>query len=86
LSAVDYLTKAEHAVASAERLFAEGDMEGAANRAYYGMFHAARAALLSAGESIAGKHGTIIGHSGCVSLRKGRSRRTSAGQSTKLSN
>ena len=64
MSAAELLLKAESALASARRDFDAGDLDGAANRLYYAMFHAARAALLSAGESAQGKHGTIIGRFG----------------------
>ncbi len=42
----DYLAKAHRALASARLLLADGDREGACNRAYYAMFDAAHAALL----------------------------------------
>lgn len=41
----DYLAKAQRALASARLLLADGDVEGASNRAYYAMFDAAQAAL-----------------------------------------
>jgi uncharacterized protein (UPF0332 family) len=41
-----YLRKAERALLSAKALLDIGDAEGACNRAYYGMFDAARAALI----------------------------------------
>jgi len=40
------MDKAERACASARALLELGDVDGACNRAYYGMFDAARAALL----------------------------------------
>jgi uncharacterized protein (UPF0332 family) len=40
------LIKANRALASAQLLYANGDYEGACNRAYYAMFDAARASLL----------------------------------------
>jgi uncharacterized protein (UPF0332 family) len=43
--AVVYIRKAERALAAARLLLASGDPEGACNRAYYAMFHAAHAAL-----------------------------------------
>lgn len=46
MNADDYDKKADRALASAEMLLADGDTEGACNRAYYCMFDAARAALL----------------------------------------
>lgn len=42
----DYLNKARRALSSAKLLLADGDNEGACNRAYYAMFDAAHAALL----------------------------------------
>ena len=47
MNSEDHLLKAHRALASARLLFDDGDMEGACNRAYYAMFDAARAALLS---------------------------------------
>jgi uncharacterized protein (UPF0332 family) len=41
------MTKANRALASAKLLVNSGDVDGACNRAYYAMFDAARAALLS---------------------------------------
>lgn len=46
------MTKAERAVASAKLLLEAGDADGACNRAYYAMYDAARAALLSAGAPV----------------------------------
>lgn len=47
------MTKASRAIASAKLLLADGDLDGACNRAYYAMFDAARAALIWSGaESI----------------------------------
>ncbi len=40
------LVKASRALASAQLLYANGDYEGACNRAYYAMFDAARASLV----------------------------------------
>jgi len=47
----DLISKALRAVASAELLLNAGDVEGACNRAYYGMFDAARFALFLIGET-----------------------------------
>jgi uncharacterized protein (UPF0332 family) len=41
------MAKARRALASAKLLLDSGDVDGACNRAYYAMFDAARAALLS---------------------------------------
>lgn len=43
----ELMAKAERALASAQLLLDSGDVDGACNRAYYAMFDAARAALLS---------------------------------------
>lgn len=48
MSPAEFLAKARRALASARLLLADGDPEGACNRAYYAMFDAAHAALLSA--------------------------------------
>jgi uncharacterized protein (UPF0332 family) len=47
LKAAELIDKAQRAAASAELLLAEGDIDGACNRAYYAMFDAARAALIA---------------------------------------
>jgi uncharacterized protein (UPF0332 family) len=57
----EFLERAERALESGKRELEAGDPEAAANRLYYAMFHAARAALLSIGQPADGKHGTIIG-------------------------
>ncbi|MDZ7919604.1 HEPN domain-containing protein [Rhodoferax sp.] len=43
----DLMVKAQRALASARTLLADGDNDGACNRAYYAMFDAARGALLA---------------------------------------
>lgn len=48
----EYLAKGARALASAKLLMADGDFEGACNRAYYAMFDAAHAALLRLEKSI----------------------------------
>jgi len=60
----EFLRKANAALASAKRDLDAGDLDGAANRLYYAMFHAARAALLSIGEPAQGRHGVIIAQFG----------------------
>lgn len=47
LNPLDLVVKAERASASAIALLNIGDVDGASNRAYYAMFDAARAAILS---------------------------------------
>jgi uncharacterized protein (UPF0332 family) len=49
-SAASLMAKAAQAVASARVLLETNDADGAANRAYYAMFDAAQAALLSSKE------------------------------------
>ncbi|MDQ3558283.1 MAG: HEPN domain-containing protein [Pseudomonadota bacterium] len=71
MSAAEYLEKADHAAISAKILMDSGQLEGAANRAYYAMFNAARAALISVGESGAGTHGSIIGQFGMHLVKNG---------------
>lgn len=46
MNSADLMEKATRAVASARLLLAAGDVDGACNRAYYGMFDAGRAALM----------------------------------------
>ncbi|MGG1948202.1 HEPN domain-containing protein [Trinickia sp. NRRL B-1857] len=46
------MNKADTACASARALLDLGDVDGAANRAYYAMFDAARSALLSSGAAV----------------------------------
>jgi len=41
------MEKAARALSSSRSLLAEGDTDGACNRAYYAMFNAARAALIA---------------------------------------
>jgi len=64
LNSVDLMEKATRAVASARLLLAAGDVDGACNRAYYGMFDAGRAALMWAhapvDASIAKTHSGLI--------------------------
>jgi uncharacterized protein (UPF0332 family) len=46
-----FLGKAEEAVAAAEELLEKTRLDSAASRAYYAVFHAARAAVIAAGLS-----------------------------------
>ncbi|MDR2154417.1 MAG: HEPN domain-containing protein [Burkholderiaceae bacterium] len=46
------MAKADTAYSSARALLRLGDVDGVANRAYYAMFDAARAALLASGASV----------------------------------
>jgi uncharacterized protein (UPF0332 family) len=59
------MTKAERAYASARVLLSIGDVDGAANRAYYAMFDAARAALIISNEATDYDIGKT--HSGLIS-------------------
>ncbi|MCQ8118608.1 HEPN domain-containing protein [Methylomonas rosea] len=52
MNACEWLQKAERALASARLLLADGDSEGACNRAYYAMFESAQAALSISGRMI----------------------------------
>jgi uncharacterized protein (UPF0332 family) len=71
VSATEFLRKADLALAAAKRDLAAGDFDGAANRLYYAMFHAARAALLSIGQPAHGRHRTIIAQFGRHFCRNG---------------
>lgn len=51
-SPASFIRKAERALASARVLLHDGDPEGACNRAYYAMFDAARAALMTLPEDV----------------------------------
>ena len=64
MTTTEFLKKADAALASAKRELAAGDLDGTANRLYYAMFHAARAALPSIGEPAQGRHATIIAQFG----------------------
>ncbi len=48
--ATDLWRRAQRALASAELLHASGDFDGAANRAYYAVFHAASAVFAISGQ------------------------------------
>ena len=52
MSPEEYMAKAKRAIASAKILLDDGDIDGACNRAYYGMFDAAHAALLAVGDPV----------------------------------
>lgn len=59
------LAKAKQALESADVLLNSGDYDATANRAYYAMRHAARAALLAVGQPDAAAAKT---HSGLISV------------------
>jgi uncharacterized protein (UPF0332 family) len=70
------MAKADTACASARALLELDDVDGAANRAYYAMFDAARAALLASGapiepDSIGRTHSGLIGAFGNCLVRNG---------------
>lgn len=58
------MAKADTACLSARALLGLGDVDGAANRAYYAMFDAARAALLASGAPVEPEIGRT--HSGLI--------------------
>lgn len=58
------MAKADTACSSARTLLAFGDVDGAANRAYYAMFDAARAALVASGAPVEADIGRT--HSGLI--------------------
>lgn len=60
----DLMAKADMACSSARILLDLGDVDGAANRAYYAMFDAARAALLASGAPVDSEIGRT--HSGLI--------------------
>ena len=65
LTPLALMTKAMTACVSARALLELGDVDGAANRAYYAMFDAARAALLASGAPVQPDIGRT--HSGLIS-------------------
>lgn len=64
LTPVALMAKANTACSSARALLNLGDVDGAANRAYYAMFDAARAALLASGAPVEPDIGRT--HSGLI--------------------
>jgi uncharacterized protein (UPF0332 family) len=71
LSAAELLAKADRAALSAKMLFEAGDADGACNRAYYAMFDAARALLISAGQEVGKTHSSVISAFGNSFVKKG---------------
>lgn len=53
------LTKAERSLAAAERLLADGDLDFAVSRSYYGYFYVAEALLFSEGLEFL-RHGQVL--------------------------
>ena len=76
MNAQDLMTKAQRALASAHTLLADGDNDGACNRAYYAMFDAARAALIAskapAPPEIAKTHSGLISAFSLHLVKSGR--------------
>ncbi len=64
MNADDLWNKAHQAASSARLLLNSGDTSGACNRAYYAMFDAARAALLTSGAPLSSELGKT--HSGLI--------------------
>ncbi len=75
LTPATLMAKADTASSSARALLMLGDVDGAANRAYYAMFDAARAALLASNASvppeIARTHSGLIGAFGLHLIKPG---------------
>ena len=55
MTAEEYMLKAQRALSAARLLLDNSEIEGACNRAYYAMFDAAQAALLTSGVTVAAK-------------------------------
>lgn len=76
LTPKDLLKKARTACVSARVLLDLGDFDGAANRAYYAIFDAARAALLASGvattQDFIRTHSGLIGAFGQSLVKSGR--------------
>lgn len=66
-----YLQKAEKKLEVAERLFKSSDYEDAVSRAYYAVFHAAQALLLTEGET-AGTHKGVVTLFSLLFVKTGR--------------
>lgn len=60
MKAHDLMAKAVQALESAKLLLDAGDADGASNRAYYAMFDAARAALLTLGLDVGKTHKGVL--------------------------
>lgn len=60
MKAHDLMAKAVQALESAKLLLNAGDADGASNRAYYAMFDAARAALLTSGLDVGKTHKGVL--------------------------
>lgn len=60
MKAHDLMARAVQALESAKLLLDAGDADGASNRAYYAMFDAARAALLTSGLDVGKTHKGVL--------------------------
>ncbi len=67
----EMLKKAERKLHVAQRLLAEGEYEDAVSRAYYAMFHAAKAAL-SLEQSFPRTHSGVVSDFGSKMVRTGK--------------
>jgi uncharacterized protein (UPF0332 family) len=76
VGAPELLAKAVRAASSAALLLADGDINGACNRAYYAMFDAARAALVAAAvpvdPNVARTHNGVIAAFGLHLVKTGQ--------------
>ena len=75
MSIATWLEKANRSLTSAKLNLDDGDPDGACNRAYYAMFHAARAALVQAGQDTlasAKTHSGLIGAFGAHLVKTGK--------------
>jgi uncharacterized protein (UPF0332 family) len=68
VKAADLIAKADRSLKTAQLALADGDTDGAVSRAYYGMFYAAKAALIHAGYSEAAGAKTHAGLIGAIGL------------------
>lgn len=66
-----YLQKAEAKLAVAEKLLMSGDYDDAVSRAYYAVFHAAQALLLTEGQQ-AGSHKGVVTLFGLLFVKTGK--------------
>ena len=71
-TAAALLAKARESPESAHAHLEAGRLNGASNRAYYAMFHAARAALEARGAATGGqRHGAVIRRFGLTFIKNG---------------
>ena len=75
MTAEEYMLKAQRALSAARLLLDNSEIEGACNRAYYAMFDAAQAALLTSGVTVAAvtkTHRGLIGTFGIHLIKTNR--------------